>query len=95
MKEKKIVVIDGQGRRIGRLLIEQLKAAELTVPHEIFAIGTNSTATAADSSTARVTLIQTRGLTPASDTSSVRVKPQSLQVYRVVPSSWSSPSSQM
>lgn len=47
MKEKKIVVIDGQGGRIGRLLIEQLKDASLPVPHEIFAIGTNSTATAA------------------------------------------------
>ena len=47
MKEKKIVVIDGQGGRIGRLLIEQLKAASLPVPYELFAIGTNSTATAA------------------------------------------------
>lgn len=47
MRERKIVVIDGQGGRIGRMLIEQLKAAKLSVPHEIFAIGTNNTATTA------------------------------------------------
>lgn len=47
MKTYKIVVIDGQGGKIGRLLIEQLKAAALPVPYEVFAIGTNSTATAA------------------------------------------------
>ena len=47
MREKKIVVIDGQGGKIGRLVIEQLRAAQLPVPCEIFAIGTNSTATAA------------------------------------------------
>ena len=47
MKTYKIVVIDGQGGKIGRLLIEQLKAAALPVPYEVFAIGTNSIATAA------------------------------------------------
>jgi len=47
---KKIVVIDGQGGKIGSLLIGRLKAeagqAE-TVQYEIYAIGTNSIATAA------------------------------------------------
>lgn len=40
---KKIVVIDGQGGKIGSLLIEQLKAK--TTDCEIYAIGTNSIAT--------------------------------------------------
>ncbi len=42
----KIVVIDGQGGRMGSLLMEKLKKAPLTEA-EIHAVGTNSTATAA------------------------------------------------
>ena len=42
---KKIVVIDGQGGKIGSLLVGRLKAE--AGPHEIYAIGTNSIATAA------------------------------------------------
>ena len=41
----KIVVIDGQGGRIGKLVIEKIN--ELCVNHELIAIGTNSLATAA------------------------------------------------
>ena len=41
----KIVVIDGQGGRMGRMLVEQLHAA--LPQQEIIAIGTNSIATAA------------------------------------------------
>lgn len=45
MGEKmKIVVIDGQGGRIGKGLIEKLKGSDLSA--EIWAIGTNSIATA-------------------------------------------------
>ena len=40
---KKIVVIDGQGGKIGSLLIEKLKAR--TTGCELYAIGTNSIAT--------------------------------------------------
>ncbi len=40
---KKITVIDGQGGKIGKSLIEQLKKAYPQL--EIYAIGTNSTAT--------------------------------------------------
>lgn len=40
----KIVVIDGQGGRMGRAIIEALKAAKLEA--EIIAVGTNSVATA-------------------------------------------------
>lgn len=40
----KIVVIDGQGGRMGRAVIEELKSSK--VHAEIVAIGTNSTATA-------------------------------------------------
>lgn len=40
----KIVVIDGQGGRIGSLLIEKLKLSEIDA--EIIAVGTNSIATA-------------------------------------------------
>ena len=41
----KIVIVDGQGGRLGRMLVEQLKA---NLPNaEITAIGTNSIATAA------------------------------------------------
>lgn len=41
----KVVVIDGQGGRIGRSLIEGIRGAKL--PCEITAVGTNSMATAA------------------------------------------------
>jgi len=41
----KIVVIDGQGGKLGRLVIEQLKMSD-KVSYEIRAIGTNSIATA-------------------------------------------------
>jgi len=44
-KMKKIVVIDGQGGKIGSLLVARLKAE--AGHYEIFAIGTNSIATAA------------------------------------------------
>ncbi|MDR1689516.1 MAG: DUF3842 family protein [Clostridiales bacterium] len=42
---KKIVVIDGQGGKIGSLLTSRIKALNLNC--EIFAVGTNSLATAA------------------------------------------------
>ena len=42
---KRIVVIDGQGGRMGAALVAQLKAARL--PAEVIAVGTNSAATAA------------------------------------------------
>ena len=42
---KKIVVIDGQGGKIGSLLIGRLKAEK--GQHEVYAIGTNSIATSA------------------------------------------------
>ena len=41
----RITVIDGQGGRIGGLLIERIR--KLQVPAEITAVGTNSVATAA------------------------------------------------
>ena len=41
----KIVVIDGQGGKIGKTIIEQLKASECSC--EVIAIGTNALATAA------------------------------------------------
>lgn len=41
----KIVVIDGQGGKLGRMLIEEIKKANLRC--EVFAIGTNSIATSA------------------------------------------------
>ena len=41
----KIVVIDGQGGKIGKTIIEQLKASDKSC--DIIAIGTNSIATAA------------------------------------------------
>lgn len=41
----KIVVIDGQGGRIGKLVIEKIQ--ELCINHDLIAIGTNSLATAA------------------------------------------------
>lgn len=43
----KIVVIDGQGGRMGGLLIAQLKKELLSPQVELLAVGTNSTATAA------------------------------------------------
>ncbi len=42
---KKITIIDGQGGKIGRTLVEQLK--KLYPTQELYAIGTNSIATAA------------------------------------------------
>lgn len=44
----KILIIDGQGGRLGSLLVEQLIAKGLKVPENtIIAVGTNATATAA------------------------------------------------
>ncbi len=43
--KKKIVVIDGQGGRIGAMLIERIKARNPA--HGVYAIGSNSIATAA------------------------------------------------
>ncbi len=45
MREKRIVVIDGQGGRMGSAIVAGLKAEN--VPGEIIAVGTNSAATAA------------------------------------------------
>lgn len=42
---RKIVVIDGQGGRLGQLLVEAIKKEKLDA--EIYAVGTNSTATIA------------------------------------------------
>ena len=42
---KKIVVIDGQGGRLGQMVVEGIKKEGLTA--ELVAIGTNSSATAA------------------------------------------------
>ena len=39
----KVVVIDGQGGKMGRMIIEQIKSAEIDC--EIMAVGTNSAAT--------------------------------------------------
>lgn len=44
MKDAKIVVIDGQGGRLGRMIVAGIRAAEL--PCELLAVGTNSIATA-------------------------------------------------
>lgn len=41
----RVTVIDGQGGRIGKMLVESIKAAE--IPCELIAVGTNSIATAA------------------------------------------------
>lgn len=41
----RVTVIDGQGGRIGKLLVESIKAA--AIPCELIAVGTNSIATAA------------------------------------------------
>lgn len=45
----KLLIIDGQGGNVGKLIIEQLKVRreELDVSLEIIAVGTNSVATAA------------------------------------------------
>lgn len=43
----KIVIIDGQGGKMGSLLIEKIKATSALSQYEIIAIGTNSIATAA------------------------------------------------
>ena len=40
----KVIVIDGQGGRLGQLVVEQIKKSELKA--ELYAIGTNSIATA-------------------------------------------------
>ena len=45
MKQKRILVIDGQGGRMGAALVSQCKAAGL--PAQILAVGANSAATAA------------------------------------------------
>ena len=45
MKQKTILVIDGQGGRMGAALVSQCKAAGL--PAQIIAVGANSAATAA------------------------------------------------
>ena len=45
MKQKRILVIDGQGGRMGAALVGQCKAAGL--PAQILAVGANSAATAA------------------------------------------------
>lgn len=42
---KNVIVIDGQGGRLGRMVVEQIRAAGL--PCRVRAVGTNSTATAA------------------------------------------------
>lgn len=42
---KKVTIIDGQGGRVGKAIIEQMK--KLRPQQEIYAIGTNSLATAA------------------------------------------------
>lgn len=41
----KIVVIDGQGGRLGQLIVEEIKS--ISYPAELYAVGTNSIATAA------------------------------------------------
>lgn len=45
MRQKKLLVIDGQGGRMGAALVSQCKAAGL--PAEIIAVGANSAATTA------------------------------------------------
>lgn len=42
---RQVVIIDGQGGKLGRMLVEAIRSAEL--PCELIAIGTNSIATAA------------------------------------------------
>ena len=44
MKNAKIVVIDGQGGRLGRMIVAGIRDAKL--PGEVLAVGTNSIATA-------------------------------------------------
>jgi len=43
----KIVIIDGQGGKMGSMLIEKIKASSILSTAELIAIGTNSIATAA------------------------------------------------
>ena len=45
MKQKKLLVIDGQGGRMGAALVSQCKAAGLDA--QVIAVGANSAATAA------------------------------------------------
>lgn len=42
-----IAVIDGQGGRMGALLVESMRRAGLGAPHRVLAIGTNALATSA------------------------------------------------
>ena len=42
-----IAVIDGQGGRIGALLIEAMRRAGIGAPHRVLALGTNALATSA------------------------------------------------
>ena len=42
-----IAVIDGQGGRMGALLVEAMRRAGLGAPHRVLAIGTNALATSA------------------------------------------------
>lgn len=42
-----IAVIDGQGGRMGALLVEAMRRAGLGTPHRVLAIGTNALATSA------------------------------------------------
>ena len=59
---KTVLVIDGQGGRIGKLLIEGIKAAAPGI--EVLAVGTNSLATAA---------MLKAGRTPSSSTAAGRM----------------------
>lgn len=43
----KIIIIDGQGGKMGSLLIEKIKSSSILSSYRIIAIGTNSIATAA------------------------------------------------
>ena len=42
-----IVIIDGQGGRVGSMLIEALRRRRIEKPHRILAVGSNATATTA------------------------------------------------
>ena len=42
-----IAVIDGQGGRMGALLVESMRRAGIGAPHRVLAIGTNALATSA------------------------------------------------
>ena len=43
----RIVIIDGQGGRVGSMLIEALRQRRIERPHRILAVGSNATATTA------------------------------------------------